>query len=208
MRITKKWTCTKCGKLNEADSRRCYSCGTFLENSINEMAEARGIVKVPNSEDTPKKPFRQSDAAILPPAPSTTDKAFVESRSIFGYILIGYFVVALFIAAPIFNWAYARNNGFMKWILCGEIVATAKAIVWPYFLLTSLSSDIPRNFDECMIKFSKNTMNERSLFFIRRSCRAFSSRQESNYDECILENMQGINNASAFHAVIRKCNAR
>lgn len=134
-------------------------------------------------------------------------RTFASSSPVVAYALAGYLGLALVIFVPYYNYAFARDNGFFKWFMFGEVVATAKAIVWPYFLLTS-SNDIPRNFDECMIKFSKNTINERSLSLIRRSCRAFSSRQDSNYDECILENMQGINNASAFHAVTRKCNAR
>lgn len=135
-------------------------------------------------------------------------ESFRTSSPILAYVLAGYVGLALLIFAPYYNYAYARDNGFLKWLCFGEIVATAKATVWPYFLLTSSGGGIPRDFDECMIKCSKNTINERSLFFIRRSCRAFSSRKESNYDRCILENMQGINNASAFQAVIRKCNAR
>lgn len=200
------WVCTKCGKLNDADVRRCYFCGTFIEHSINQMAEAQRIVKMTNRSSSAEEPSRQSDAAILSSAHGTTGKTFIESRPIFQYILIGYIVVAIFIATPVFNWGYARDNGFVKWILLGEVVATAKAIVWPYFLLTSSSGDIPRDFDGCMIKFSKNTINERSLSLIRRSCRAFSSRQESNYDRCILNNMQGINNTPTAFAVSRKCN--
>lgn len=135
-------------------------------------------------------------------------ESFRTSSPILAYVLAGYVGLALLIFAPYYNYAYARDNGFLKWLCFGEIVATAKATVWPYFLLVSSSNSVPRDFGECMIKFSKNTINEHSLFLIRTSCRAFSSRQESNYDRCILNNMQGINNASAFQAVIRKCNTR
>jgi hypothetical protein len=31
-----------------------------------------------------------------------------------------------------FNWSYAQQNGFTKWLLLGEIVPTAKAAIWPY----------------------------------------------------------------------------
>jgi len=45
-----------------------------------------------------------------------------------------YFWGAL-IAIPYFNWQYARHYGFARWILLGQIVPTAKALVWPYFSL-------------------------------------------------------------------------
>jgi hypothetical protein len=43
-----------------------------------------------------------------------------------------YFAAAGF-AALYFNWEFARSNGFLPWLLLGEITPTAKAIAWPYF---------------------------------------------------------------------------
>ena len=40
-------------------------------------------------------------------------------------------------AAGYYNWQYARENGFMTWLLLGEIVPSAKSLVWPYFALQS-----------------------------------------------------------------------
>ncbi len=40
---------------------------------------------------------------------------------------------------PYYNWNYAKNNGFMKWVLFGEIVATAKGIAWPVFVAKSIA---------------------------------------------------------------------
>lgn len=45
-----------------------------------------------------------------------------------------YFIVASTIFAPLYNWRYARENGVVKWVLFGEIIATAKAIIWPYYV--------------------------------------------------------------------------
>ena len=42
-------------------------------------------------------------------------------------ILIGVFAVY-------FNYLYATKHGFWSWFLFGEIVATFKALVWPYFI--------------------------------------------------------------------------
>jgi hypothetical protein len=35
-----------------------------------------------------------------------------------------------------------RTNGFLRWVIFGEIVATAKAIVWPYFAFHSAPTKI------------------------------------------------------------------
>jgi hypothetical protein len=36
-------------------------------------------------------------------------------------------------AAAFYNWQFAQNNGFVKWIFLGELVPSAKALAWPYF---------------------------------------------------------------------------
>jgi len=36
-------------------------------------------------------------------------------------------------AIPYFNWQYAHDHGFARWVLLGELVATAKGLAWPYF---------------------------------------------------------------------------
>ena len=32
-----------------------------------------------------------------------------------------------------FNWLYANENGFLAWLFFGEIIASLKALVWPFF---------------------------------------------------------------------------
>src|SRR2546422_10315744 len=54
----------------------------------------------------------------------------------FATIIVLYLVSCSF-AALYFNWKYARENGFVKWILLGEFVPTAKSLVWPYFALAA-----------------------------------------------------------------------
>jgi hypothetical protein len=48
-------------------------------------------------------------------------------------------------AALYFNWEYARENGFAKWFLLGEIVPTARSIIWPYFAFSSGSRGTTAN---------------------------------------------------------------
>jgi hypothetical protein len=49
-------------------------------------------------------------------------------------MLILYFITAFMFFTPYYNWQYAKTHGFMKWLLFGEVVATAKAVAWPYFM--------------------------------------------------------------------------
>jgi hypothetical protein len=44
-----------------------------------------------------------------------------------------YLTLSLLIAAPLFNWRYARQHGFVKWFAFGEVIATAQAAIWPYY---------------------------------------------------------------------------
>jgi hypothetical protein len=52
-----------------------------------------------------------------------------------------YLTLSLMIAAPLFNWRYARQHGFGKWLAFGEFIATAQAAIWPYYALTGSGSD-------------------------------------------------------------------
>ena len=36
------------------------------------------------------------------------------------------------IAVPYYNYQYANNNGFLKWVFFGEVIATFEAFGWPY----------------------------------------------------------------------------
>jgi hypothetical protein len=48
------------------------------------------------------------------------------------------------LACAYYNWQYAHEIGFVKWLLLGEVVPTAKSLVWPYFAFRSDTSP-PRN---------------------------------------------------------------
>jgi hypothetical protein len=47
------------------------------------------------------------------------------------------------LAAVYFNWQFAKENGFLRWILLGELVPSAKALVWPYFALHAVRTEPP-----------------------------------------------------------------
>ena len=56
---------------------------------------------------------------------------------IISFIFYAYLIIGGAIFVPYFNWQYAKNNGFMKWLLLGEIIPTGKALIWPFFILPS-----------------------------------------------------------------------
>ena len=65
------------------------------------------------------------------------------SPFIISFIIVGYSFTILFFI-PYYNWKYIKNNSFTEWLLLGEIVPTAKAFAWPYFVFFD-SSILPNN---------------------------------------------------------------
>ena len=51
-------------------------------------------------------------------------------------------------AVPYFNWRYAREHGFVSWILLGEVVATGEGIAWPYFVFRPREPSVTWTDDE------------------------------------------------------------
>jgi hypothetical protein len=48
-------------------------------------------------------------------------------------MLLNLYFISVVVAIPYFNFRYANKHGFVNWLLLGEIVPTAQALVWPYF---------------------------------------------------------------------------
>lgn len=44
-------------------------------------------------------------------------------------------------SVPYYNWTYAKENGFVKWLVFGELVATGKGIIWPYYFLSKKTEE-------------------------------------------------------------------
>jgi len=56
-------------------------------------------------------------------------------------LIYGFFTVIIWVYsllaigfAAYYNYDYAIRAGFVRWLLLGEIISTAKAIIWPYFV--------------------------------------------------------------------------
>ncbi len=56
--------------------------------------------------------------------------------SLIGLVLTLYLMTAA-VAGVYFNWQYAQQNGFVSWVLFGEVVPTLQAAVWPYYAIRS-----------------------------------------------------------------------
>ena len=49
------------------------------------------------------------------------------------YILFAIYAVGVMIFGLLFEWAYAKENGFLKWLLLGWLIPTLKALIWPLY---------------------------------------------------------------------------
>jgi hypothetical protein len=49
------------------------------------------------------------------------------------------YFLGVLIFVPYYNWQYAKSSGFVRWLILGELVATGKGVVWPYFLFRGQS---------------------------------------------------------------------
>src|SRR5262245_43852103 len=57
-------------------------------------------------------------------------------------ILLNLYFISVVVAIPYFNFRYAKTHGFVNWLLLGEIVPTAQAVVWPYFAFSGSRSSL------------------------------------------------------------------
>jgi hypothetical protein len=44
------------------------------------------------------------------------------------------YMLTVSFAAAYYNWQYAKENGFARWLVFGEVISTIKALGWPYFV--------------------------------------------------------------------------
>jgi len=91
-------------------------------------------------------------------------------KKILGYILagvVGLYFMSLVIMTPYYNWQYAKEHGFVKWIFLGEIVATIKSAVWPYFVFFSDRGSTMTSPDERHYVNSKKACDEAMKIIIK-----------------------------------------
>ncbi len=49
-------------------------------------------------------------------------------------ILMSIYALVAVVSSIYFNWNYVVTEGFWKWLMFGEVIATFKGLLWPFFL--------------------------------------------------------------------------
>jgi len=68
---------------------------------------------------------------------------------------------------PYYNWQYAKEHGFIKWLFLGEIVATLKSTAWPYFIFFSDHGSQATSPDEQHYVNSKKACDEAMKIIVK-----------------------------------------
>ncbi len=63
------------------------------------------------------------------------DQGLVKGLALF---LLLIYLVGVSFSVMYFYYQFARNHGFLCWLLFGEIVAIVKASIWPIFFILSI----------------------------------------------------------------------
>lgn len=123
-----------------------------------------------------------------------------------GMLLGGlYLGVATVVFVPYFNWKYANEHGLFAWFMLGEVVSTAKAAVWPYFVFhTGHDSDVPTKGEATRLTVSEEARlsaviakadegpySASDLQEIRSLFREYASRTGSHLSQVELDSLLG-----------------
>ena len=100
----------------------------------------------------------------------------VKSLVVAAFTVIVYlYGLSIVIAAPYYNWQYAREHGLVDWVVWGGIAPTAKAFVWPYFAFKHINrQDTVRSAPP----LSQRQINEMQIM---SATRAIASALQANY---------------------------
>lgn len=66
--------------------------------------------------------------------PRTSSRAR-QGLTLLGSVVVVLYAIGVTVTAPYYNWKYAQQHGFVPWLLLGEVIATAKSVAWPYFVV-------------------------------------------------------------------------
>lgn len=91
-------------------------------------------------------------------------------------LLLSLYMTTVVIAAAYYNWQYAHQNGFVRWVILGEIVSTAKAVVWPYFAFSSPAGGTESEVDRTRLTTKQIARSEINKFIL-----AINYSQQASY---------------------------
>jgi hypothetical protein len=95
--------------------------------------------------------------------------------------LLSLYLTTVGIAATYYNWEYARTNGFVRWLILGEIVPTAKALVWPYFAFHSDDLSEVANPGGTKLKTAPLSAKQFSEMEVKKVVLAINYSQQATY---------------------------
>ncbi|MBA4419171.1 MAG: hypothetical protein C0392_14880 [Syntrophus sp. (in: bacteria)] len=109
-----------------------------------------------------------------------------------------YFLLATFVFTPLYNWQYARDNGFVKWVMLGELVATVKAFIWPYYFFANrantVSTELPElNASEAGVisrifsKSTKEALDENDMNELKHTIKSYHDRTGRQINKAEIE---------------------
>jgi hypothetical protein len=99
---------------------------------------------------------------------------------------LGLYLLSLSVFVPYFNWTHDRDHGLLQWVLFGEVVASAKAVLWPYFVFgrpgVKDATDFNPTDRESNWHYtnSKKACDEALLIIVKRGDVAELTRDEAN----------------------------
>ncbi len=101
-------------------------------------------------------------------------------RRLFHLLLLLY-IATVGVAAAYYNWEYARTNGFLRWAVLGEVVPTAKALVWPYCILRSHDSAGTATPTTTEIERTRLTKHQIAEMEVKKFILAINYSQQATY---------------------------
>lgn len=115
--------------------------GLSAFSAIHRAAQNKIPISLITSKPSPREP---------------SDRMKKPLSRLIGY-LIGIYFLSFLVIAPYFNWQYAKRHGFIKWLFLGEIVATAKSTVWPYYIFIAKDpSSAQSRLENKLIEYTDN----------------------------------------------------
>src|SRR5579862_1586335 len=66
------------------------------------------------------------------------ESTVAKMRKGFIAVVLWFYMGGAIISGSYFNWQYAKENGFVSWLLLGEFVPTLQSLIWPYYAVSSL----------------------------------------------------------------------
>jgi tetratricopeptide (TPR) repeat protein len=113
---------------------------------------------------------------------------------ILGRFLLQIYVLSCMLFAVYFNWQYANTHGFVRWIFMGEVVSTAKSLVWPYFILYQRSEQAISAKDIILpVNTPKDSLSESELEELKPVFEAIKSGNVTDETINLLRNVLNAN---------------